>query len=406
MKIEHLDISQVKPNPKNPRTITSEKLKSLVRSIKDFPQMLELRPLVVDKKGVVIGGNMRLAAAKDAGLKKIPVMRAESLTPAQVKEFIIKDNVGFGEWDWDALANEWDVQKLEEWGLDLPDFENNKDAKEDDYEIPDRISHDIKHGDMLKIGSHELICGDATESKLYAKFTMRNNVIAFTSPPYNVGSSAKIQGSNESRRGSKYISTNDNLSNDEYARLLQNALDISLHNCDGAVICCQPLAANKKIIHQFLSSNLNRYNDLLIWDKGSGAPQMARNVLTNRFEWLCVFSKTNNSRTIPLASWKGTVSNVVSISPQRTNDYADIHNATFPVALPVFVLSELCNQSAGVLDQFMGTGTTMVAAHQLGRKAYGVEIDPHYCAVIVDRMLKLDPSLTVTKNGEPYKTGG
>lgn len=119
MKIEQLDISQIKPNPKNPRTITSEKLKSLVRSIKDFPQMLELRPLVVDKKGVVIGGNMRLAAAKEAGLKKIPVMRAESLTPAQVKEFIIKDNVGFGEWDWDALANEWDVQKLEEWGLDI-----------------------------------------------------------------------------------------------------------------------------------------------------------------------------------------------------------------------------------------------------------------------------------------------
>jgi ParB-like chromosome segregation protein Spo0J len=119
-KTELLDIGSIKPNPSNPRTIKADKHSLLVKSIKEFPQMLELRPLIIDKKGVVIGGNMRLAAAKEAGLKKIPVIRAESLTPAQVKEFIIKDNVGFGEWDWDALANEWDAGELSDWGLDLP----------------------------------------------------------------------------------------------------------------------------------------------------------------------------------------------------------------------------------------------------------------------------------------------
>lgn len=155
MKIEHLDISQIKPNPKNPRTITSEKLKSLVRSIKDFPQMLELRPLVVDKKGVVIGGNMRLAAAKEAGLKKIPVMRAESLTPAQVKEFIIKDNVPFGEWDWDVLKD-WDAEILEKWGLDVPDFSVNEQpeiqhgALSELYGIPPFSVIDLKSGLMLE----------------------------------------------------------------------------------------------------------------------------------------------------------------------------------------------------------------------------------------------------------------
>lgn len=115
LKIETVAIETIKPNPNNPRTITAEKKALLVKSIKDFPQMLEIRPLVVDKKGVILGGNMRYDAAIGAGLKKIPIIRAESLTPAQAKEFIIKDNVGFGEWDWDALANEWDAGELSDW---------------------------------------------------------------------------------------------------------------------------------------------------------------------------------------------------------------------------------------------------------------------------------------------------
>lgn len=128
LKIETVAIETVKPNPNNPRTITPENKALLVKSIKDFPQMLELRPLVVDKKGVILGGNMRYDAAIGAGLKKIPIIRAESLTPAQAKEFIIKDNVGFGEWDWDALANEWDAGELSDWGLDLPGVDDAADS--------------------------------------------------------------------------------------------------------------------------------------------------------------------------------------------------------------------------------------------------------------------------------------
>jgi hypothetical protein len=113
-------IGSVKPNPSNPRLIKDAKFRQLVQSVKDFPQMLELRPIVVDADGVVLGGNMRLKACKEAGLKQVPVIRADDLTPAQQREFVVKDNVGFGEWDWDALANEWGEEPLAEWGLDVP----------------------------------------------------------------------------------------------------------------------------------------------------------------------------------------------------------------------------------------------------------------------------------------------
>lgn len=117
MKVE---IKKVIPNPSNPRIIKDDKFKKLVKSIKEFPEMLELRPIVVDSNMVVLGGNMRLKACISAGLTEVPIIIADQLTEEQKVEFIIKDNVGFGEWDWDLLANEWDTESLTDWGLDLP----------------------------------------------------------------------------------------------------------------------------------------------------------------------------------------------------------------------------------------------------------------------------------------------
>jgi hypothetical protein len=119
MKIEKWKVSEVKANPNNPRVIKDDKFKKLVKSIQDFPEMLELRPIVVNSDGIVLGGNMRLKACKEAGLKEVPVIKAEDLTEDQQKEFIIKDNIGFGEWDWIVLANEWNSNELNEWGLDI-----------------------------------------------------------------------------------------------------------------------------------------------------------------------------------------------------------------------------------------------------------------------------------------------
>lgn len=118
--IKLVKIEEIKEHPDNPRSITADKFKKLVKSIQDFPEMLTLRPLVIDSDGFVLGGNMRLKACRKVGLKEIPVIDASELSEEQKKEFVIKDNVGFGEWDWDALANEWESEKLDEWGLEIP----------------------------------------------------------------------------------------------------------------------------------------------------------------------------------------------------------------------------------------------------------------------------------------------
>lgn len=124
MNTRRVPIADIKPNPDNPRIIKDDKFRKLVESIRKFPQMLELRPIVVNSEMVVLGGNMRLKACKEAGLKEVPTILASGLTDEQQREFIIKDNVGFGEWDWDALANTWDAEELDAWGLDVPELPN------------------------------------------------------------------------------------------------------------------------------------------------------------------------------------------------------------------------------------------------------------------------------------------
>jgi ParB-like chromosome segregation protein Spo0J len=118
MKVEKVSVSQVKINPDNPRIIKDYKFSKLVKSIREFPQMLELRPIVVNNENVILGGNMRYKASVEAGLKEVFIVRADNLTEEQQQEFIIKDNVGFGEWDWDLLGNQFEYEQLEEWGLD------------------------------------------------------------------------------------------------------------------------------------------------------------------------------------------------------------------------------------------------------------------------------------------------
>ena len=210
-QIQSTAITEIRLNPNNPRVIKDDKFKKLVKSIQEFPQMLDIRPIVVNDQMIVLGGNMRLKACIEAGLTEVPVIKASSLTPEQQQEFIIKDNVGFGEWEWDVLANEWDVEKLSEWGLDIPDFEPKVlEAEEDDFEVPDEVQTDIVIGDLFEIGNHRLLCGDSTDSDQVAKLMNGQKAdIAFTSPPYNAGKSEALSG-NTHTTDNKYNLYNDN----------------------------------------------------------------------------------------------------------------------------------------------------------------------------------------------------
>ena len=141
MKTEIVPINTVKLAPNNPRVIKNDKFKKLVSSIREFPQMLNLRPIVVDDDMVVLGGNMRLRACREAGLTEVPVLLASDLTEEQKKEFVIKDNSSFGEWDWDVLANEWDIEELVDWGLDIPAsyFDDDKEPEFDKDELDEAL---------------------------------------------------------------------------------------------------------------------------------------------------------------------------------------------------------------------------------------------------------------------------
>jgi len=162
VKSQKVKISEVKLNPSNPRLIRDDKFLKLVNSIKEFPEMLEIRPIVVNKDMIVLGGNMRLKACKEAGLKEVPIIIADNLTEEQEREFLIKDNLGFGEFDWEILANEWEAEQLEAWGLDVPDFGGENDNKDlsDNLEINFRI---------------EIVLNDEkTQELLYNELILRN----------------------------------------------------------------------------------------------------------------------------------------------------------------------------------------------------------------------------------------
>lgn len=184
MKLE--TIQNIKPNPNNPRLIKDDKFKKLVQSIKDFPEMLELRPIVVDENMIILGGNMRYRACVESGLKEVPIIIADKLTEAQKKEFLIKDNVSGGDWDFDILANEWNAEDLENWGLDVPTFEEEfLDEIENDFsEIP-------KAKELNFCDKYIIIRFKNNEE--YENFVLTNNVKVNISPNFTNENNAEVE---------------------------------------------------------------------------------------------------------------------------------------------------------------------------------------------------------------------
>lgn len=370
-QIQTTAITELRLNQDNPRVIKDDKFKKLVKSIQEFPQMLEIRPIVVNDEMVVLGGNMRLKACIEAGLKEVPIIMASSLTPEQQKEFIIKDNVGFGEWEWDVLANEWDVEKLTDWGLDIPDYEPKVlEAEEDDFEVPETVQTDIVLGDLFEIGEHRLLCGDSTDSDQVAKLMNGSKAdMVFTDPPYGISHSGKgIKGSAKENDFGEILGDND----------VNVAVD--------AFNLCQSLFVDATMIFwgaNYYSSCLPNGFGWLVWDKEREGDTFsgAELAFVNKGVKVDIFRH----------QWHGMIKGS-EMGEKR------VHPTQKPIALVEWSFN---NYKAGnnILDLFLGSGTTMVASHQTKRKCYGMELDPKYCQVIIDRMRKLEPSLIIKKNG-------
>lgn len=195
MKREKVKVSKLQENPNNPRLLKKDKQEKLEKSIKEFPEMLEARPIVVNKDYTILGGNMRYKALIASGSKEADVLVVDWSEDKQ-REFIIKDNVGFGEWDWDDLAT-WDQEELIDWGMDLPDdwqVEEELEAEEDNYEEPENIKVDVVLGDLIEIGEHRLLCGDSTDSDQVAKLINNSVVNLITDPPYGINANKQTLG--------------------------------------------------------------------------------------------------------------------------------------------------------------------------------------------------------------------
>lgn len=382
MQIIKYPINSIKGNPNNPRLIKDDKFAKLVKSIKEFPEMLELRPIVVNDDMVVLGGNMRLKACIEAGLEEVPVIKASTLTEEQQKEFIIKDNVGFGEWDYAMLANEWNTEELTEWGLDLPDFTaGDETAEEDDFDVPEGgIETDIVLGDLFEIGEHRLLCGDSTDSDSVAKLMNGEKAdMVFTDPPYGMKLDtdySKLKGTEKSPNAKGYKWDKVIGDDKEFDFLTSYALfeyvkEQFWWGCD------------------YYFNQLPSGGGLFVWQKRDKADA---EMIGNDFE-IC-WSKQRHKKATFWKRWVGFDS--IEKGEKR------VHPTQKPIDLAGWFITDWSNESDKIIDLFLGSGSTMVASHQLKRKCYGMELDCKYCQVIVDRMKKLDPTLIIKRNWELY----
>ena len=390
MKIEKVKISDVKNNPNNPRIIKDDSFKKLVKSIKEFPEMLEIRPIVVNSDMIVLGGNMRLKASREAGLKEVFIIRAETLTPEQEREFIIKDNVSGGEWDWDMLANEWESEKLDEWGLEVPDFaEPENEVEGDDFEsIEGGIETDIQIGDIFEIGQHRLICGDSTKIETFNALMPEELAdCVVTDPPYNVAYEGKTKDALKIE--------NDDMSDGDFYKFLfdfYSALGEKTKR-GGAWYVWHADSEGANFRKAMKDAGL-MVKQCLIWVKNTMV--MGR----QDYQW---------KHEPCLYGWKPGASHNWYSDRKQTTVLAfnkPMRNAEHPTMKPIELFAyQITNSSKKgdiVCDAFGGSGTTMVACEQLGRRARIVEFDPRYCQVIVERMIKLNPDIKVKKNGADY----
>jgi len=389
---QKVNIKEVKPNEKNPRYIRDPKFNKLVKSIQAFPEMLEKRPIVVDEQMVVLGGNMRLKACEKAGLTEVWIDVAEGWTQEQKNEFIIKDNVGFGEWDWEILANEWDTQELSDWGIDLPEdyfTEEVLEAEEDDYTEPDNLDVDVVLGDLIEIGEHRLLCGSSTEIDNWKKLMCDKLIdLVVTDPPYNVDYTGKT-------KDALKIENDKKTDDDFYQFLYDFYVATNSYVKPGGSWYVWHADSEGANFRQAMKDAGILVKQCLIWVKNSMV--MGR----QDYHW---------KHEPCLYGWKeGAAHNWYTDRKQTTVLDFDrpMRNAEHPTMKPLPLISYQIGNSSKrgdiVADSFLGSGSTMVASHQLDRICYGMELDPKYCQVIIDRMLKLNPNLDVHINGNKYE---
>lgn len=418
MIIEKKKISDLKPAPYNPRKSNEKQEANLKKSLEKFGVV---EPIVFNKRtGYIVGGHFRIRELKKLGYKEVDCVIVD-LNEDDEKELNIRLNANTGEWNWEILQADWDADTLEDWGLDLPDDfieEEIPEAKEDNFEIPDEIQTDIVLGDLIEIGEHRLLCGDSTDSDSVAKLMNGEKAdMVFTDPPYNVDYSGangkKIQ--------------NDKMSSGDFYQFLFEFYKNATANIKNGGVWYVWHTDNENInFRKAFEENNNKFSECLIWVKNTfalGHLDYHKKHETCLYGWkegaghYFTPDRTNTTviddkielKKLSKADMLKMLQEIYSDKTKTTVLYCDkpYRSAEHPTMKPILLIAPLIENSSKkgwiVLDPFLGSGSTMVAAHQLKRKCYGIELDPKYCQVIVDRMIALDDSLIIKINGKEYK---
>jgi hypothetical protein len=357
MIIEKKKLSELKPAPYNPRQSTAKQEKQLKASLEKFGVV---EPIIYNKQtGYIVGGHFRVRELTKLGYKEVECVIVD-LNEEDERELNIRLNANTGEWDWDSLANEWDAEQLDDWGLDLPVDLSVKEleAEEDDFDVPEGgIETDIVIGDLFEIGEHRLLCGDSTDIQKVELLMNGQEVNLLTDPPYGINANKQTLGT-----GKKQFHRGDNW-------------DVEVPDFYYILAL-----VNKAIIWggNYFADKLPINNDWLCWHKKNDGLSFSEFELA----W------TNLDKNCRMLShhWGGETKEHPTMKPLKLMEWCINYLDEKPI-----------------LDIFCGSGSTMVASHQLKRKCYGMELDPKYCQVIIDRMKKLDPSLVIKKNGVEIK---
>ena len=394
----NVDILKVTPYFRNPRN-NQRAVPKVAESIKKYGYVKT--SICIDEEDVLLCGHTTLAALKSLDMVVIPeVTRITGLTKSQKLGYRIADNKTgeYAEWDEKLLMENYDEMKL----LDGDAFDFNStgySAKEisrmrdslfpptarDDGFVAEKVETTIKRGDIFILGSHKLMCGDSTlpddTSSLYGTEIA---AITFTSPPYNAGKEGWL-GSSES----KYEGDADDSDWRDYSQFLSEFTRNHLSRCCYLFINIQMLRGNKLALIDFMHTFMFNIADIIVWDKENAQPAMAENILNSQFEFILILiEEVPANRKVGTKNFRGTISNVYKGSPQRTNDYAGVHSATFPMHLPEFIIGSFTAEGDVVFDPFLGTGTTLIACEQMGRVCYGMELNPSFLELSIQRWEK------------------
>jgi len=410
--MSNLKISDLTPDDKNYNK-GSEFGNSLIeKSLRKFGAG---RSILIDKNNRIIAGNKTIENAGSIGLDDVIVVETTGNQIVAVKrmdidldskkgrELALADNASAKaniNWDFEAIQFDWNETEIKEWGLEIPDFEV-LEAEEDDFAVPDGgIETDIVLGDLFEIGEHRLLCGDSTDSDQVAKLMNGQKAdMVFTDPPYNIGFEGSM--SNKMVNGKKApadsanqrhdVIKNDKMSEEDFYNFICDVLKEIKINCVGAYYICFGSQTLNQLLQPMVHLDIE-YKSIIIWMKNQAI--FSGKDFKSRYEPI-VYGRFNDF-------FNGKRFNEEDIWEFARTQKNDLHPTMKPIPLIENALNYSSTEGMNILDLFLGSGSTMVASHQLNRKCYGMELDPKYCQVIVDRMQKLDPTLEVKRNGQAY----